>query len=57
MRCAPVFWRFARIQPGGHAGNPDERPEQIEWIEVRPDVAAFDRSLHQGIDSSFDPLI
>jgi hypothetical protein len=34
------FGALRPIQPGGRAGNPDERPEQIECIEVRPDVAA-----------------
>jgi hypothetical protein len=40
------FGALRPIRPGGHVGNADERPEQIEWIEVRPDVATFDRSLH-----------
>src|SRR3984893_5823425 len=48
------FCALRPIRPGCHVGNADESPEQIEWIEVRPDVAAFDRSLHQRIDSSFD---
>jgi len=48
------FCALCPIRPGCHVGNADESPEQIEWIEVRPDVAAFDRSHHQRIDGSFD---
>jgi hypothetical protein len=34
-------------EKGGIAA--DESAEQIDWIEVRPDVAAFDRSLQPGV--------
>ncbi len=32
----------------------DQRPQQIEWIDIPPHVAAFDRALHQRIHRSLD---
>jgi len=30
-----------------HVGDADQRPEQIEWLQVSTDVAAFDCAFHQ----------
>ena len=40
------FCALLPIWPRRHVGNADQSSEQVEWIEVRADVAAFDRSLH-----------
>src|ERR1700693_5862684 len=48
------FCALRPVWPRRHVGNADQSSEQVEWIEVRADVAAFDRSLHQCIDSSFN---
>jgi hypothetical protein len=43
------FCALLPIWPRRHVGNADQSSEQVEWIEVRADLAAFDRALHQSI--------
>src|SRR5215467_5123858 len=40
------------IRTRGNVGNTDQSPEQIEGLQIRPDVAVRDRPLHQRINRS-----
>ena len=35
-------------------GDADERPQQIERVEIFTDIAALDRALHQRVDGSLN---
>ena len=35
-------------------GHADERPKQIEWVEISAYIAALDRALYQRVNRSLD---
>ena len=45
------------VRAGGDIGDADQRPQQVDRIEVLTDVAALDRALHQRANRFPDPGI
>src|SRR5580698_10289408 len=42
------------VRTGRHVGDADQRPKQIEWLQIFANVAALDGALHQRINRSLD---
>src|SRR5580700_9381962 len=49
------FGALLPVRAGGHVGDADQRPQQVDRIEVLADIAALNRALHQCANRFPDP--